>query len=116
MAIADKRFEWPIVYETSASALVASKVFEPFLEERRARNREIWHNSQNWRLGFYFGKGDTRLWVPPKPKKGLYTDNVRVINFAHPLGRKAFRVLALGYGIGLVAASMLVAWLCGVRW
>jgi len=112
----DNGFEWPAVYESTVCALVASRLFEPFLEERRARNREIWSEPRNWRLGFYFGKGDTRLWVPRKPKNGLYQDQARIINFSHPMRRKAFRILATGYGIGFIAIVMTVAALSGIRW
>ena len=112
----ESRFEWPVVYESRVCALVASRLFEPFLEERRTRNKEIWSNPQNWRLKFYFGKGDTRLWVPPRPKNGLYQDKIRIINFGHPMGKRAFRILSLGYGIGIAACVMILAALSGIRW
>ena len=112
----DKCFEWPSIYECSPTALVASRLFEPFLDERRARNREVWQDKRSWKFGFYFGKGDTRLWVPQRPKKGLYQDEVRVINFSHPLGRKAFRILVLAYATGAIAATMTIAAILGVRW
>ncbi len=108
--------EWPIVLETSTHALVGSKLFEPFLAERRQQNQAVWADSQHWRLGFYFGKQDTRLWVPRRSKDGIPVESVLVINFGHALGRKAFRILMLAYGTGLVALCMVGCALAGVRW
>ncbi|HRF59772.1 MAG TPA: hypothetical protein PLH94_07655 [Fimbriimonadaceae bacterium] len=95
---------------------VATKVAEPLLAEDRFRNDVIWANSKRWRFGFYFGQGDTRLWVPRRGAKAEPIDAERVLNFAHPLGRKAFRLLMFGYATGLALAGVVVAALFGVRW
>lgn len=105
MAQLEAGFEWPVVLESRACVLVGSKVFEPWIEERRRANLTQWENQNNWKFGFYFGKCDTRLWVP---KPGSDDPNLRIINFGHPLGRKAFRILMLGYAIGVVALGLLV--------
>jgi len=110
------RFEWPTVLETTEYVLVGSRVFEPILNERRTANSEVWSKAKSWRFGFYFGDGDTRLWVPRRRPDGTANDDERVINFRHPLGRKAFRILMLGYGTGFLTVTALVAALLGVRW
>lgn len=109
-------FEWPVVLETTSHALVGSRVFEPYLDQRRTDNTASWSDKRHWMLGFYFGKNDTRLWVPRRLKNGGAKDDDRVINFGHPLGRKAFRILMLGYMIGFAALTMVVAALAGIRW
>lgn len=95
---------------------VATRVAEPLLSEDRFRNEVIWANPRRWRFGFYFGEGDTRLWVPRRGNDGEPVDSDRVLNFAHPLGRKAFRLLMFGYATGLALAGVVVAVLLGVRW
>jgi len=110
------RFEWPIVHETTNCALVASRVFEPFLERRRADNSVTWNERSNWHFGFYYSSHDTRLWVPRRTIYGRASDHRRVINFGHRLGRKALVVLVLAYAIGLVAIVMTGLVLVGVRW
>ncbi|MBS1721371.1 MAG: hypothetical protein JSS66_00020 [Armatimonadetes bacterium] len=106
------RFDWPEVMETTALALVASRLFEPFIDERRERNEAVWSDQNRWLFGYYFGRGDTRLWVPRRNG----ADGGRVINFSHPLGRKAFRILVLAYGIGTVSAAIVAAAALGARW
>lgn len=98
-------FEWPVVLESRACVLVGSKVFEPWIDDRRRANKAEWENPNHWKFGFYFGKDDTRLWVP---KPGQTDPDLRIINFGHPLGKKAFRILMLGYAIGLVTLGLLV--------
>lgn len=95
---------------------VATKVAEPLLAEDRFRNEVIWANAKRWRLGFYFGQGDTRLWVPRRGPGAEPIDAERVLNFSHPLGCKAFRLLMFGYATGLALAGVLTAALLGVRW
>ncbi len=116
MASASKRFVWPGVLGSSRCALVAGRLAEPFLTERRQANDEVWADGRNWRVGFYFGAGDSRLWVPRRDRWGRPVDSVRVVNFAHPRGRRAFRVLVLAYGIAAVTAALFTAALLGVRW
>lgn len=95
---------------------VAVRVAEPFLSDRRYANHLIWGNPRNWRLGFYFGNGDTRLWVPRKRRSGEPKDESRVINFAHPMGREAFPVLVAGYLIGAVCLVLLAMMFFGRPW
>jgi uncharacterized membrane protein len=110
------RFDWPIVHETTSYALVASRVFEPFLESRRAEHAEIWNDSKNWHFGFYYSKEDSRLWVPRRRIDRSSDDHTRVINLGHKRARKALCILVLAYGIGIVAVVMTALMLAGVRW
>lgn len=32
--------------------------------DQKSINREEWKKSENWSLGFYFSKRDSRVWVP----------------------------------------------------
>ncbi len=95
---------------------VAVRLSEPFLTERKLDNHSVWTNAKNWHLGFYFGKEDTRLWVPKMRRQGKEDPNQRVINFAHPLGRKAFKILMLGYTVAALGAATLLAYAFGIRW
>ena len=96
--------------------VVASRLADDFLEHRRWTNNLTWQNPRNWVRGFYFGEGDTRLWVPKRQIDGHQHPTDRVINFRHELGRKAFGVLMLGYGIGAVSLILLIAIAFGQRW
>ena len=102
--------------ETTTYALVGSRVCEPYLSERKKQNFESWHNKNNWFLGFYFSKTDSRLWVPRRLKNGTPWDAERVINFSHRQARKAFRILMLAYATGFALATTLVLYILGVRW
>jgi hypothetical protein len=110
------RFDWPDVVESTRFALVGSRVFEPYLEERRESNERVWSDPGRWRFGFYFGEGDTRLWVPRRLKDGRGHPTEAVINFCHRRGRPAFRILLLAYGTGLSLAGAVLAALAGARW
>ncbi|MBS1715941.1 MAG: hypothetical protein JST30_16560 [Armatimonadetes bacterium] len=110
------RFEWPTVLQTTEYVLVGSRVFEPLIKERKDANRDVWSRPSSWRFGFYFGTGDTRLWVPRRRADGSAHDDERVINFRHPLGKKAFRILMFGYGTALSTLGLIVLALFGVRW
>lgn len=96
--------------------VVASRLADDYLEHRRWTNNLTWQNPRNWVRGFYFGEGDTRLWVPKRQVDGHQHPTDRVINFRHALGRKAFGVLMLGYGIAVVSILLLVAIAFGQRW
>ncbi|MCW5935836.1 MAG: hypothetical protein KIT11_00825 [Fimbriimonadaceae bacterium] len=109
-------FDWPAVVEMPIHAVVADRIWRPILTERRLRNQEVWDDAARWRMGFYFGEGDTRLWVPRRLENGKANEEDRVINFAHPLGRRAFRILMLAYGIAAVAGVFFAMALAGVRW
>lgn len=67
-------------------------------------------------LGFYFGPQDTRLWVPRKSLRGQADDERRIINFGHPLGKKAYGVLMTAYFICTTAAIMALAMIFGWRY
>jgi uncharacterized membrane protein len=95
---------------------VAAMASDPFLEERARSNAEVWHDRRSWVGPFYFGAGDTRLWTPKRNRDGTPHDSDRVINFRHPLGRKAFGVLMLGYLVGALAVLTLAALALGHRW
>jgi hypothetical protein len=110
------RFDWPIVHETTSYALVASRVFEPFLERRRADNSQAWNDRSNWHFGFYYSSKDTRLWVPRRRMDRRADDQSRVINFGHKRGQKALGILVLAYSIGLTGIVMTELVLFGIRW
>jgi hypothetical protein len=95
---------------------VAARVCEPYLAEARFRNDAVWSNPRNWRFGFYFGKDDSRLWVPRRDRNGKPRDGQRVVNFGHPIGRKSFPILMLAYFTGLLGAITLIAIALGARW
>jgi hypothetical protein len=114
--MAASRFDWPDVIESTRFALVASRACAPFLDERREANFLVWSDSKKWKFGFYFGEGDTRLWAPRRLADGSQHPVERVINFSHPRGRPAFRILMLAYGTALALVGAVVAALAGVRW
>lgn len=95
---------------------VASRLADDYLEHKRWTNKLAWQNPRNWVMGFYFGEGDSRLWVPRRGKDGQPHTTDRVINFRHELGRRAFGILMLGYGIGAVSLILLIAIAFGQRW
>lgn len=81
---------------------------EPILHSRRAGNQAEWAKNENWIFGFYYCAADSRLWVPAR-REGRFVKEKRVINFGHPLGRRAMKTLALAYGAGIVFVCFLVA-------
>jgi uncharacterized membrane protein len=95
---------------------VVVRMTELAMADVRARNELIWSNPGCWRLGFYFGEGDTRLWVPRRCACGAPRDADRVINFRHPVGRTAFRILMLGYATAALLAVAIAAIALGARW
>lgn len=84
---------------------VSVRLAEPAIRERQDRNYASWSNSKNWKFGAYFGKNDSRLWVP---KKGDSSSRTFQINFAHPLGRKSFATLVLAYAICATAGGIVI--------
>jgi hypothetical protein len=88
----------------------------PVIQSKRARNQVCWADRDNWVFGLYFGHDDTRLWAPKKERGGAPSPHMRIINFSHPLGRKAFRVLLLVYLVAGTLAVMVLMALLGVRW
>ncbi len=96
--------------------LVGERLAQPYLAEIKQANTERWHRSRSWMLGLYFGVGDSRLWVPRRRWDGTAHPSVRVINFSHPLGRKALPVLLLGYLVGFLIVATLTAFAIGIRW
>jgi hypothetical protein len=91
------------------------RVCARYLDALRQRNHAVWSQRANWFLGFYFGVGDTRLWVPARGRGGLPDPVRRVLNFQHPLGRKAFGVLTLAYVSFGLLALFVAAHLLGAR-
>lgn len=107
--------DWRAFAETRHLA-VAAKMAEPVLNQIQMINAECWSTKSNWRLGFYFGSKDTRLWVPTRSKRGTESSARRVINFGHPLGRSAFKTLMLAYGSTALFTLALLAIAAGIRW
>ena len=101
---------------TVARDLVVARLIEPYLGDLRARNDIVWGNPKQWVLGFYFGVEDSRLWVPRRCSCGAPRDQDRVINFGHPLGRKAFRILIFAYGVSVALCGVLAGAALGYRW
>ncbi len=105
-----------------ASAVVHSRIMrtgvrlsQDYLESERARNTSVWKDRRSWFLGFYFGRGDTRLWVPRKVKSMPHAEEM-IINFSHLRGRQAVKVLALAYVICTLAVGVVGAIALGYRW
>ena len=88
---------------------------QELVQSIRARNDAVWHDKKSWFLWFYFGSGDDRLWVPRKTRKGPHPTH-RVINFGHPHGRQASRILMIAYLIGAVSVVLVSAIVLGYRW
>ena len=55
-------------------------------------NHQEWENTENWSLGFYFSKRDSRVWVPKHPPWMGWTPNI---------GQHAGAAWLLGFLIGL---------------
>lgn len=85
---------------------VGSRLGQELIAERKFRNHALWANRRHWLMGYYFCTGDTRLWVPKRAKSGEPIEEDRVINFGHPLGRRALPVLLLTYTITVVAVGI----------
>lgn len=107
---------------TQGLALVRSRLMREgarlssdLIESEKARNNAVWADRRNWFLGFYFGRGDTRLWVPRRDERVADEGNM-VINFSHPRGREAGKVLALAYVVCTLAVGVVGAIALGYRW
>ena len=85
----------------------ASRLGDPLIKSLRQGNDAVWADAANWRFGFYFGAGDRRLWVPRRLRDGRPDRETLVINFSHPLGKRAWRVLQIAYGVGTLAVGVL---------
>lgn len=88
---------------------LADRWADPILHGRRAANFSEWSRKENWLFGFYFSTADTRLWVPSKASKGRPHDSKRVLNFGHPAGRPAIKILILAHAAGFVFLGFLGA-------
>jgi uncharacterized membrane protein len=98
------------------SERILVELAEPYLDNLRARNQMIWSNPRRWKLGFYFGADDTRLWVPRRCRCGAPREDDRVLNFGHPRGKQAFRILLMAYFTGALLLAALLAAALGMRW
>lgn len=94
---------------------VAVRISDRALADRRYRNELIWANPSRWRCGFYFGEGDTRLWVPRRRRGGRPDCRRCVINFCHEEGRTALPILALAYVSGALLVTLGALALLAVR-
>jgi len=95
---------------------IGSRMAQPYVDEVRRKNDEVWQNRRHWFLGFYFGVGDDRLWVPARLKRMQPHPSKRIINFMHPEGAKALPILMLCYFVAGVTVTMVAAMLMGARW
>jgi len=98
----------PLISEP-ASIAFASRLAQPLLQSLKQGNEAVWQDNASWKFGFYFGKGDRRLWVPKPTPFGAPHPEERVINFCHPAAKGAFRVLVLVYAIGILAGAVVLA-------
>lgn len=87
---------------------VGSRIGNELIAERKFRNHAMWASRKHWFLGYYFCTGDTRLWVPKRAKGGEPIEEDRVINFGHPLGKRALPVLLLGYSVTAAAIGVVL--------
>ena len=88
---------------------------QEYLASLKAINVSVWNDRKSWFLCFYFGQGDDRLWVPTR-RKGKPHPHKRIINFAHPSGKQAARVLLLAYMICAVGIVVVASIALGSRW
>ena len=95
---------------------MGTNMSQEYIESVRAKNDAVWTDRRSWLLGFYFGIGDDRLWVPRRISKGRQHPDKRIINFAHPLGKQAAQILMLAYFIGALAAIIVTAMFLGYSW
>ena len=95
---------------------VGTRVSHEYIESRLARNSAIWAERGSWLLGFYFGVGDDRLWVPRRRKGGEPDPEARIINFSHQCGRQPAQILMLVYLISAITVVVLGAIAAGYRW
>ena len=95
---------------------VGTRVSQEYIQSLLARNNAIWSEKGSWLLGFYFGVGDDRLWVPRRRKGGVPDPEARIINFSHPRGRQPAQILMLVYLISAVTVVVLGAIAGGYRW
>ena len=108
--------------KTTAQAVVDSRIMrlgsrlsQEYIVSIKAKNDSVWNDRKSWILGFYFGAGDERLWVPRRAK-GEPDPERMIINFAHPKGKQAARVLMLAYLVCKVGAVLVIAMYLGYSW
>ena len=108
--------------KTTATAIVDSRIMrlgsrlsQEYIVSIKAKNDSVWYDKKSWIAGFYFGTGDDRLWVPRRAK-GEQHPVKRIINFAHPNGKQAARVLMLAYLVCTVGAVLITAMYFGYSW
>jgi uncharacterized membrane protein len=94
---------------------VGTRLSQEYITSVRAKNDSVWHDRKSWFLGFYFGTGDDRLWVPKRTREGQHPDK-RIINFAHPEGKQASQILMLSYLIAAIGLVVVGAVVFGYRW
>jgi len=94
---------------------IGSRLSQDYLASERARNDAVWKDGRNWIAGFYFGRGDSRLWVPRRSKRTIGKAEL-IINFSHPRGREALKVLGLAYLICTTGAVIVGAIVLGYTW
>lgn len=104
---------------TAVRAVVDSRIMRlganlshELIDSIRARNDSVWYDKKSWIVGFYFGTGDDRLWVP-KRDEGEQHPEKRIINFAHPKGKQAAQILMLAYLISTIGAVLVTAFILG---
>ena len=95
---------------------MGTNMSQEYIEAMRAKNDAVWTDRRSWLLGFYFGTGDDRLWVPRKAAEGKQHAEKRIINFAHPLGKQAAQILMLAYFIATLAAIIVTSMFLGYSW
>ena len=96
----------PVVYGGGAHVGAGGvSVLTP--EQQAAVNDASWHDASNWYMceSRYYGRYDTRFWVPPRRQGGCATS---VPNHAHPIYRRLMLALILVIVISQILRYVLV--------
>lgn len=97
----------PLIYEPQTIS-VGSRLGRELIASYQQANMAVWQDPRSWRGKWYFGYGDQRLWVPRRMLGGRSHPEERVINFCHPMGRRAFRLLVGAYAISFLAVGVII--------
>jgi len=97
----------PLIYEPQTIS-VGSRLGRELIASYQQANLAVWEDPRSWRGKWYFGHGDQRLWVPRRMLGGRCHPEERVINFCHPMGRRAFRLLMAAYAIGFAGVGVII--------
>lgn len=115
MALAELKKTTAMAIVDSRIMRLGSRLSQEYIVSIKAKNDSVWNDKRSWILGFYFGTGDDRLWVPRKVN-GEPDPVKRIINFAHLKGKQAAQILMLTYLVCTVGAVLVTAMFLGYSW